>query len=151
MTAIEPAAGIAALDRLVAGDAAQVCVLPLTPAARRGITAELRVDELADLLRPRIDPGAPAGVAPRTVPEITRYLREVVATVTGAEPREIEAEAGFADLGVDSLAGLRMRELLVGGLGVALPATYLYHHSTIADLAEHLASASPGTQRGGDA
>ncbi|WP_177154607.1 type I polyketide synthase [Actinosynnema pretiosum] len=139
---IEPRAGIAALDALVASGAEHVCVLPAhDPRAGGG---------------PLDRPPAPARrgralpAPPRTAVELAGYLRGVVATVTGVEPGEIADEAGFAELGVDSLTGLRMRELLVAGLGVPLPATYLYRHSTIADLAGHLATASPtAPQRGG--
>ncbi|MEV8410687.1 type I polyketide synthase, partial [Streptomyces niveus] len=71
-------------------------------------------------------------------PYLLEFVRTHVATVLGHDgPRDIEPGRGFAELGVDSLAALELRNLLAERAEVRLPATLVFDHPTpkaIADL-----------------
>ncbi|MEV7427506.1 SDR family NAD(P)-dependent oxidoreductase [Streptomyces sp. NPDC091212] len=84
------------------------------------------------------------GDAARPAPGAERAARalELVEWATeralGRRPDGLRAGAGFADMGVDSLAAVRVRDLLAGAAGVALPATLVYDRPTPAAVAAHL-------------
>ncbi|WP_203690006.1 type I polyketide synthase [Streptomyces sp. SID12488] len=58
---------------------------------------------------------------------------------------DIEADRGFVDLGVDSLASLDLQEKLLEATGVDLPSTLIFDHPTAAALADHLCAELGGT------
>jgi len=53
-------------------------------------------------------------------------------------PAEIERDRGFLDLGMTSLTGVEMRNLLADRTGLSLPATLIFDHATPVELARHL-------------
>ena len=59
---------------------------------------------------------------------VVEYLRDVVAEVTRIEPAEIREEAGFFDLGMDSLMAVELRRRVEQGVGKELPATLAMDH-----------------------
>ncbi|WP_280101389.1 KR domain-containing protein [Micromonospora arborensis] len=154
--AIDPAAGLDLLDAAtVAGHPVVVPVRLDLPALRD------RDGDLPPVLRglaggtPRPAP-APAVAAPPardlsfaerlgTLSATDReraaldLVRSHVATVLGrSDPRGIDADKGFLDLGLDSLAALELRNRLAKATGERLSATLVFDHPTTALLAEFL-------------
>jgi pimaricinolide synthase PimS1 len=99
------------------------------PAAHAAPTAE--PDTFEDRLA-----RTPAAQRPRLVLDL---VRGQVAAVLGHEDgRAFEATKGFTELGLDSLAGLELRNRLAAATGLRLSATLMFDHATPARLAEHL-------------
>jgi len=69
---------------------------------------------------------------------VLEYLREAVSDVTRIDPAEIRDEAGFFDLGMDSLMAIELRRRLEQGFGRQLPATLAMDHPRLSDAAEYL-------------
>ncbi|MCD0451595.1 SDR family NAD(P)-dependent oxidoreductase [Actinocorallia sp. API 0066] len=67
-----------------------------------------------------------------------------VAEVLGYGVGEVDPEVGFADLGLDSLTAVELRNRLSGELGVRLPGAIVFDHPTPDALALHLASLEAG-------
>jgi acyl transferase domain-containing protein/acyl carrier protein len=122
--------------------------LPLyQQAGRRAFLAELE----------REIPGQPAAEAPATrsgktalVERLTNapvqqrrkllidYLRNVVADVTRVDAVEIREDAGFFDLGMDSLMAVELRRHLEQGVGAEIPVTLAMDHPRLSDVADYL-------------
>ncbi|RDG39830.1 type I polyketide synthase [Streptomyces corynorhini] len=87
---------------------------------------------------------------PAPVGERAGYALELVEWATeralGRLPAGLRTGAGFADMGVDSLAAVRVRDLLGEATGSALPATLLYDRPTPAAVAAHLESLLSGVE-----
>ena len=60
------------------------------------------------------------------------------------DPVEIRDEAGFLDLGLDSILAVTWIRRLNGVFGTALPATVIYAHPTVGALVSHVADQLPG-------
>ncbi|MDT5098117.1 MAG: hypothetical protein QOC76_1854 [Mycobacterium sp.] len=154
---LSPADALAGLADLMTGSAAQGVVaridwarfLPLyQQAGRRAFLAELE----------REVPTQPAGVAPPATLSgktafverltdapvqqrrklVTDYLRDAVAEVTRVDPAEIREEAGFFDLGMDSLMAVELRRRIEQGIGKEIPVTLVMDHPRLSDAAEYL-------------
>ncbi len=69
---------------------------------------------------------------------VVEYLRDVVADVTRIDPAEIREEAGFFDLGMDSLMAVEMRSRVERAVGKELPATLAMDYPRITDVADYL-------------
>lgn len=65
-------------------------------------------------------------------------LREAVAEVTRVDPAEIREEAGFFDLGMDSLMAVELRRRMEHAVGKSLPATLAMDYPRITDVADYL-------------
>ena len=145
---ISPSRGQRALDGILARRAASVLVLPVD------WSRFARARRFGPLLRELVD--APAAPRPDSVPELPARLREtpeaeregvLVAFLQGelqavlhlSEPPP--ADAGFFDLGMDSLTALEFRGRLNRALDgiAAVPGTAVFDHPDIARLARHLA------------
>jgi acyl transferase domain-containing protein len=104
-----------------------------------------RVAAAVDVVRP--DPAEPSLVdrlAALSGPERTGLLLSVVrgqvAVVLGYDTAaDVEPSTPFAELGMDSLAVVRLRNALTGLTGVQLPVTVTYERPSAAALAEYLA------------
>jgi myxalamid-type polyketide synthase MxaC len=90
-----------------------------------------RAGELRDRLATATDDDRPAIVE--------RIVRDCVAGVLRASPGALPTDAPFQDAGLDSLGGLELRRRLEAAVGVALPASAIWTHPTIGQLAGHLA------------
>jgi polyketide synthase 12/epothilone polyketide synthase D len=67
------------------------------------------------------------------------HLAEQVASVLRIAPERVESSTTLASLGMDSLTALEFRNRLEQSLGLALRATLIWAHPTIAGLAEFIA------------
>lgn len=77
---------------------------------------------------------------------IAQALREVVGSVLRVKPESLRDDQPLTDLGLDSLMGVEIENLIESTIGVALPPTSLMRARTIGQLAtligEHLGTAS---------
>jgi acyl transferase domain-containing protein/acyl carrier protein len=69
---------------------------------------------------------------------IMEHLRDLVAEVTRIDPAEIRDEAGFFDLGMDSLMAVGLRRRVEQAVGKQLPATLAMDHPRLVDVADYL-------------
>ncbi|MGV0790798.1 SDR family NAD(P)-dependent oxidoreductase [Mycolicibacterium sp. XJ1819] len=69
---------------------------------------------------------------------LTEHLRSAVAEVTRVDTAEIREEAGFFDLGMDSLMAVELRRRLEQGLGLQIPVTLVMDHPRLSDAADYL-------------
>ncbi|MCB1290721.1 type I polyketide synthase [Mycolicibacterium sp.] len=65
-------------------------------------------------------------------------VRNTVAEVTRVDVAEIREEAGFFDLGMDSLMAIELRRQLEQAVGSELPATLAMDHPRLVDVADYL-------------
>ncbi|MDP7704960.1 SDR family NAD(P)-dependent oxidoreductase [Mycobacterium sp. TY815] len=107
---------------------------------------------LAELARelPETEPEVTASGTTRLVEQLTvapvqqrkklvvDYLRDVVAEVTRVDAAEIRDEAGFFDLGMDSLMAVELRRRVEHGVGKSLPATLAMDYPRLVDVADYL-------------
>ena len=158
---LSPADALAGLADVVAAASAQgpaqgivaridwARFLPLyQQAGRRAFLAELE----------RELPAPPAAVAPVLTPAgktqlverltnapvqqrkklLIDYLRDAVAEVTRVDGSEISEEAGFFDLGMDSLMAVELRRRIEHGVGEEIPITLVMDHPRLSDVADYL-------------
>ncbi|WP_193044881.1 type I polyketide synthase [Mycolicibacterium baixiangningiae] len=154
--ALAPADALVGLADVVAGPAAQGVIaridwarfLPLyQQAGRRGFLTELaREVPVAQDTAPVLTPsgktelverlaGAPVQQRKRL---LTDYLRDAVAEVTRVDAAEIREDAGFFDLGMDSLMAVELRRRLEQGVGKDIPVTLVMDHPRLSDAADYL-------------
>ncbi|MCH9731294.1 MAG: SDR family NAD(P)-dependent oxidoreductase, partial [Actinomycetia bacterium] len=69
---------------------------------------------------------------------LTDYLRNAVAEVTRVDAAEIRVDAGFFDLGMDSLMAVELRRRIEEGVGKEIPATLAMDHPRLSDVADYL-------------
>ncbi|CDO89681.1 polyketide synthase [Mycobacterium triplex] len=69
---------------------------------------------------------------------LTDYLRDAVAEVTRVDVAEIREDAGFFDLGMDSLMAVEMRRRIEHGVGKEIPVTMVMDHPRLSDVADYL-------------
>lgn len=69
---------------------------------------------------------------------LTDYLRNAVAEVTRVDPAEIREDAGFFDLGMDSLMAVELRRRIEQGVGADVPITLVMDHPRLSDVADYL-------------
>ena len=69
---------------------------------------------------------------------LLEFLRSVVADVTRVDVSEIREEAGFFDLGMDSLMAIELRRRLEQSVGKELPATLAMDFPRLSDVADYL-------------
>ena len=151
---LSPADALAGMADLMAASSVQGTVaridwarfLPLyQQAGRRSFLAELE-REVPDLAP---TPYRPSGKT-QLVEQLTHapvqrrkklvadYLREAVAEVTRVDAAEIREDAGFFDLGMDSLMAVELRRRLEQAVGQELPATLAMDYPRLSDVADYL-------------
>lgn len=69
---------------------------------------------------------------------LSDYLRGAVAEVTRVDPAEIREDAGFFDLGMDSLMAVELRQRIEQGVGREIPATLAMDYPRLSDVVEYL-------------
>ncbi|WP_046722666.1 type I polyketide synthase [Streptomyces xiamenensis] len=99
---------------------------------------EQRTESDRDLFAPhKRSEDAPRTV--RTVRELSDAVGAQVATALGyADPALVDRNVPFADLGLDSMTGVELRDALSALTGLALPTGLLFDHPTVERLAAHL-------------
>ncbi|WP_405753137.1 SDR family NAD(P)-dependent oxidoreductase [Streptomyces sp. NBC_00012] len=140
-----PEEGLALFDAAVAGDEPVVVAARLAPAAlRSGGTAANRLrtaaPDLGDEGRDRLR-RLPAAASPaETGGVLLTKVRTLAARVLGhrEEASEIAEDVLLADLGLDSLAAVDLRNELAAWTGLALPSTLLFDFPTPRALAVEL-------------
>ncbi|MCV7348957.1 SDR family NAD(P)-dependent oxidoreductase [Mycobacterium parmense] len=83
---------------------------------------------------------------------VVDYLRDVVAEVTRIDPAEIRDEAGFFDVGMDSLMAVELRRRVEQAVGKELPSTLAMDYPRLVDVADFLLGdvlsfGAPGTTK----
>ena len=150
---LSPADALAGLADVVASGAAQGVVaridwarfLPLyEQAGRRAFLTELE-HEVPDTVPALTQSGrthlverltnAPVQQRKRL---ITDYLVNAVAEITRVDVSEIREDAGFFDLGMDSLMAVEMRRRIEQGVGREIPITLVMDHPRLSDVADYL-------------
>ncbi|EDM73825.1 PHENOLPTHIOCEROL SYNTHESIS TYPE-I POLYKETIDE SYNTHASE PPSC, partial [Plesiocystis pacifica SIR-1] len=142
LTPLRPAEGLDLFEQVVAGDEALLAPCPFdahkwagfyTEAASWPFFAELLVreagdqggraeDELSERLRQ---------VSTREArPILLEHVLEQLAQVIRIDPAELDPDAPFAALGVDSLMGVELRNLVAASTGVTVPATAIWTYPT---------------------
>ncbi|HEY9304883.1 MAG TPA: SDR family NAD(P)-dependent oxidoreductase, partial [Mycobacterium sp.] len=66
------------------------------------------------------------------------FLRDAVADVTRVDPSEIREDAGFFDLGMDSLMAVELRRRIEQGVGKQIPATLAMDYPRLSDVVDYL-------------
>ncbi|ADO71800.1 modular polyketide synthase [Stigmatella aurantiaca DW4/3-1] len=141
---LAPSAGLAALERLLSSEAAQVVVAGASEAEAKGDFAPF-FDALSsrkpEASRPASVGGALVGASPRELrARLLSLLQVQAATVLGLPPSApIDPRRPLQELGLDSLMALQFRNSLAASLGRSLPATLLFDHPTLEKLFEFLA------------
>jgi len=69
---------------------------------------------------------------------VSDYLRDVVAEVTRIDAAEIRDDAGFFDLGMDSLMAVELRRRIEQGVGKELPATLAMDYPRLSNVVDYL-------------
>ncbi|WP_019971735.1 type I polyketide synthase [Mycobacterium sp. 141] len=69
---------------------------------------------------------------------LTDYLRDAVAEVTRVDSTEIREDAGFFDLGMDSLMAVELRRRIEQGVGAEIPITLVMDYPRLSDVADYL-------------
>ncbi|BBZ35830.1 type I polyketide synthase [Mycolicibacterium confluentis] len=154
---LSPADALAGLADVVTASGTQGVVaridwarfLPLyQQAGRRALLSELERELPADLTT-AASPGTASGRTPlveklTTAPVqqrsriLTDHLRGAVADVTRLDLAEIREDAGFFDLGMDSLMAVELRRRIEQGLGHEIPITLVMDHPRLCDAVDYL-------------
>ncbi|HEX4393429.1 MAG TPA: beta-ketoacyl synthase N-terminal-like domain-containing protein, partial [Mycobacterium sp.] len=69
---------------------------------------------------------------------VSDFLRDAVADVTRVDASEIREDAGFFDLGMDSLMAVELRRRIEQGVGKEIPATLAMDHPRLSDTVDYL-------------
>jgi acyl carrier protein len=80
------------------------------------------------------------GIEP-TKAGIQDWCRNYVVNLLGTQPSKIDADTDFDRFGLDSAMAVAMCLDLEEQLGIEIPPALLFEHTTIADLAGHVAGA----------
>jgi acyl transferase domain-containing protein/acyl carrier protein len=154
LSSLTPAQGIEALARLITAAPAQVAVLELDvrkwlesypSAARSALWTELLRAGESSLLTPVLSSGKPPlrqqiAEAPPTFARglLENHLTELLGRVLHLPAAQLDPEATFGSLGMDSLMSLEIRNRLEASLGLTLSATLLYTYPNLRRLADYL-------------
>ncbi|WHT23152.1 SDR family NAD(P)-dependent oxidoreductase [Crossiella sp. CA-258035] len=153
ITPMAAGAALAAFDRaLAAGGGAYAIAEVDWPRFATGLRPSRLCDNLPGV-QPAEEPVAPQPIRLNELPAEERepYLTQVVishiAAVSGHRAEDILPGRSFRELGLDSLAGVKLRNRLSAATGAELTATVVYEHPTPVALARHLIEALGGGVR----
>jgi acyl carrier protein len=148
---IEPAQGLGILGQLVAeGEAAQALVLPvdwgrylaqmppgMVPPWLGAFTqAEATVGQAAAFLS-ELEAATPSQRLPLLLHHVQSHLAKVLGLTA---PETLDPQQGLADLGMDSLMAVELRNRLQSSLGCPVPTTLAFDYPTLAALVDYLAT-----------
>ena len=142
---MEPELALAALDRLLLADSAQVVVMPIDwrAAARQqqpGTEASFTVDLLRSAVPSARTPAAAADLraavakalqSERRAIVLARVHREAARVLGVPESSPLGPDMPLSDAGLDSLMAVELRNTLGAAVGRTLPATLLFRYPTI--------------------
>ncbi|XUM21538.1 beta-ketoacyl reductase [Bradyrhizobium oligotrophicum S58] len=140
--AIRTAQGLDALWRILKANPAQIGVVPLD--VDRFLERRPTAPQLAELRagRERHVPTKARTEIAEPSPSEETLLAGMLADLARSLGRDagdgIDPDRRFAELGLDSLSGLDLRNRLQGRTGIRLPATVIFDHPTPRLLASHL-------------
>ncbi|MEU6117408.1 beta-ketoacyl synthase N-terminal-like domain-containing protein [Streptomyces sp. NPDC047117] len=87
------------------------------------------------------DPAEPSATPGTwTAREVTDTVVRVVAETLGLQPEDLDTDAGFFALGMDSMLATRAKNRLARTFGLALPTRLMFEHPTASELAAFLAA-----------
>ena len=67
------------------------------------------------------------------------HIQTQVAQLLGLQPSQFKLNQGFADMGIDSLMAIDLRNRLENSLNISLPVTLVFEYPTIKNLADYIA------------
>ncbi|MCB1741758.1 MAG: SDR family NAD(P)-dependent oxidoreductase [Gammaproteobacteria bacterium] len=166
---MQPRTAMRAFDRIVFGEAAQVCVQPMnlsrwSELARTGRLPPVLLKLLQPLLSLDQAGGARAGAPVRVGASkkvgalvgrlaglgpaarraaLQTHISEQIGAVLGLPAEKIDPEAGFFDMGMNSIMAVQLRDALESGLdgSLDLPAAVVFNHPTVRKMSAYLATA----------
>jgi acyl carrier protein len=162
--ALEPKEVVSLLESFLDAGVAQVAALRVdwgkwrqafrslqdSPFHERVFASALEVEEGTSRTgdwRGRIDAAAPG----EREAVIVQALQEVVGSVLRVKPDSLRPDQPLTDLGLDSLMGVEIENLIEGSIGVTLPPTSLMRARTIGQIASLINGHLGGEQRAGAA
>ena len=150
---ITPQQGLAQLERIWSTPAAQIGVVPIdwsafltqTPVQGLSLFENQRVGLSRRSLPRSGQPTAGALLeqlsqtpAERRATVLEAYVCQQVCQILGFQPEELDWQAGFFDLGMDSLTALELKNSLQVDLGISLPSTLVFDYPTVSALMAYL-------------
>jgi len=143
---IEPQQGLAILGQLLEAETCQVAVLPvdwerylaqIPPGIDLSFLEQVVTLAPTEARPPQLllDLQQAPGHKRRAL--LTQRLQELLAKVMGLSPNQVNPQRGFADLGMDSLMAVEMRNLLQTNLGCAIPTTLAFDYPTVEALVDY--------------
>ncbi|MEO0686927.1 MAG: beta-ketoacyl reductase, partial [Cyanobacteria bacterium J06649_11] len=149
INAIAPQDGVDLFAKLLWSDAPQVGVIPIdwsrflqqinSPFFDDFISSNVETQYIAspDIASPDI------GFLQNAKPSERRHLLEThlrtqISQILGFSPDEIDAEAGFFDLGMDSLTSVELKNRLQKSLGISLSSTIIFDRPNLNALIDYL-------------
>jgi polyketide synthase PksJ len=122
---------------------AAVALVPLASAPRPiAMSTSPAAGRFEERSRPSPDAQEAAG-AQAAATSLLPVLIEELGRVLLLASSEIDVDRPFTDLGLDSILGVEWTNALNRRFGLQLPATVIYDHPTIRQLAEHVAALGP--------
>jgi myxalamid-type polyketide synthase MxaB len=147
MSAIAVEQGLQILEKLLACDPVQVCVLPIDWSAFLKQLPNNRILPFFEKVRPalagKIQPEflehlKAATPSDRTLLLIDRIKVYVAKILRIESPETIDIEQGFTELGMDSLSSVELRNQLQTNLQLTLPSTLIFDYPSICAIANYL-------------
>ena len=135
---ITPQQGVQILATLLEENATQIGVLPVDRSTFKSLSHGKFVD------KPQPKQPLPSEELKRDRPLLLEQIRAQVAKVLGfGSPDLVELQENFADLGMDSLMAVELKNSLQASLGISIPQTLFFDYPTVEGLTNYLAQANP--------
>ena len=154
LTAITPAEGCDALERILASGAAQGSVMRFAPDAWRqhlsgaarstflsGFAAapQAGADQRAAAAEPALQEQLLAAAAPERRAIVERFIAARAARVLRLNAEQIDYDKPLRAMGLDSLLAVEFRNRMEADTGLSIPTTLIWNYPTVAKLAPQVA------------